>query len=77
MNGGWIGLKLGMAGRTLSGGPSGLNLDGLRMSITLKLVSFVGFSSSLLFCCFLLGPLSLLDMFNGCDCPELLWGGGT
>ncbi len=81
--GGWMGLKLGIAGSNLwllFMGPSGLNLVGLRMSMTLKLVSLVGFCSSLLFagCCCLFEPLSLLvDMLRGwvCGPPVELLGG--
>ena len=71
--GGWcMGRRLGMAGRILLllVGPTGLNLEGLKMSITLKLVSFVGLSSSTLFCLF--SPFSLLDMLRGWDCCWLL-----
>ncbi len=73
-----MGLRLGMAGSTLwllLMTLTGLNFDGLRMSITLKLVSFVGFCSSLFGFAGLL-PLDALslfvDMFNGCACPLLV-----
>ena len=70
--GGWMGRRLGMAGRILPLlGPTGLNLEGLKMSITLKLVNFVGLSSSLLLFC-LFRPLSLLDMLRGWHCWLLL-----
>ena len=73
--GGWcMGRRLGMAGRILLllVGPTGLNLEGLKMSITLKLVSFVGLSSSALWLFCLFSPLSLLDMLRGWDCCWLL-----
>ena len=74
MNGGWMGRRLGMAGRIFPlVGPMGLNLEGLKMSMTLKLVSFVGLSSSSLLLLFgLFSPLSLLDMLRGWHCWLLL-----